>query len=439
VKSSIAPALLAAALPALLAAAAPGRAGERTGGFSFGASFRTVASVADNFDAPLIFGEGNDRDASLSGILRLTADGRGGAGTFEVHLVQDVTASSSPLSDGAARGIVSGGAARYRALDLSRETLKGNDVRGNLFLDRLNARWRAGAADITLGRQAVSFSQAYFWNPLDIFLAFDPEAFDRSYKPGVDAVRADLALGAFSSVTLVAAAGNTFQIVPAAGGFTVEETEFQDEPWEGSALVARGRTTLRHWDVTLQGGKVSGGWQVGGGFSGEAGTLGLRGEATWLFADGGDTVLVPGGDVEPVAEDHGKAVVGADHLFASSLYVNVEYFFNGAGEDGDLAAAIPAVLTGETPNLGRHYLGAQVSYDLHPLLAGQVAWIHSLTDGSDLVTPTLRWSMADEAECVFGAILGFGDRPVAEGGVLSLTSEFGASPNLYFTELIFYF
>ena len=150
-----------------------------------------------------------------------------------------------------------------------------------------------------------------------------------------------------------------------------------------------------------------------------------------------------GGEDMPasVAEDHGKVVVGADHLFESSLYVNAEYFFNGAGEGGDLAPALARVAVGDTPNLGRHYLGLQASYEVHPLLTGQIAWIHSFTDRSDLLTPTARWSVADEAECVFGAILGFGERPGVDAvkGSARLESEFGASPNLYFTELIFYF
>ena len=44
-------------------------------------------------------------------------------------------------------------------------------------------------AGLTIGRQAVSFGKAHFWNPLDVFLAFDPFQFDRDYKPGVDAQR----------------------------------------------------------------------------------------------------------------------------------------------------------------------------------------------------------------------------------------------------------
>lgn len=413
---------------------------------SLGGSFRTVAALVDNFDEPLLFGSGNGHDGLSVSILRLTAEGeRNRDLSFEAHLVQDLVLTSAGDSSGSAA--VAGSGARYRAFDLSWQTLDGGEREGRLSLDRLNVRWSRGPVDFTLGRQAVSFSQAYFWNPLDIFLPFDPEAFDRSYKPGVDALRVDVALGPFSSLTIVAAAGNTFRLVPGATGFNVAKTDFADEPWDGSAVLARGRTTLSHWDVTLQGGKVSGGWQVGGGFSGGAGPLGIRGEATWLFAGEGDALAVPappGGEAlgaVPIVEDYGRIVVGADHLFESSLYVNAEYFFNGAGEEEDLSPALARVAVGETTNLGRHFLGVQASYDIHPLLSGQVAWIHSLTDGSDLLNPTVRWSVADEAECIFGGIIGLGERPSvsAETGALEIAGEFGAASNLYFTELIFYF
>ena len=93
---------------------------------------------------------------------------------------------------------------------------------------------------------------------------------------------------------------------------------------------------------------------------------------------------------------------------------------------------------GETTNLGEHYVGLLASYDIFPILTGQISWIHSFTDGSDLLSPVFSWSVADEAECLFGAILGFGDPP--DGTEFpALGSEYGSYPNTYFLELIFYF
>jgi hypothetical protein len=205
---------------------------------------------------------------------------------------------------------------------------------------------------------------------------------------------------------------------------------------------------VNHWDLALQGGKVYGGVQAGAGFSGEIGPVGLRGEAAWLFASGDGSALLPDaqtGSVRKVEliEDHGKVVVGADHRFASSLYLNAEYFYNGAGEEDDPALALARVAVGETTNLGAHYGALLASYELHPILTGQLSLIHSFTDGSDLLSPVFSWSVADEAQCIFGAILGFGDRPALrqteEQPFLELQSEFGSYPDFAFLELIFYF
>jgi hypothetical protein len=395
-------------------------AGEREGpALDLGGSIRAFLAATDNYDEPQLFGEGNDVDGLSEAILRLTAEGSDGTGRVgELHLVQDFFYAGSR---GAGRSIDLGIAStetRYHAVDLAWRWAEEDDFRATLFFDRLNVQSSSGRADVAFGRQAINFSQAYFWNPLDIFLPFDPEAFDRSYKPGVDALRADYTLGPFSALTLVAAFGRKLVVKPTAEGYALEADDFSDEPWYGSALMARGRTTLHRFDATLQGGKVYGGYQLGAGFSGEAGPLGLRGEGTYFLAAGGSATLLPDAGGERALRrvdllvDHARFVVGADHRFGSGLYVNGEYFYNGAGEEEDLVLALARVSVGDMTNLGEHLLGLQASYEFHPLLTGHVAWIHSFSDGSDLVTPTFTWSVADEAECLFGATIASGDRPV---------------------------
>lgn len=445
----------AAFLAGLLLCASPARAFWSAGGgghsLELGGSVRTFAFALDTSDQDLLFGGAGGAEGLSDTILRLTAEGRaGGSGSYEVHLVQDLLFVTAPAAAGAGAVGIADSASRYRALDLSWTWLEEEDFEATLHLDRLNGGGALGRTDLRLGRQAVNFSQAWFWNPLDIFLAFDPEAFDRSYKPGVDALRGDVSLGPFSSLTLVAAAGNELVIVPAEDGLRVRALDFSEEAWYGSSVMARAITNIRHWDLALQGGKVYGGWQVGGGFSGEAGPVGLRGEATYLFASGGGEALLPDPSSETglraveLIDDHGMVVVGADRRFENSLYLNAEYFYNGAGAAPDYGLAIARVSVGETTNLGGHYVGLLASYEFYPILTGQLSWIHSFDDGSGLLSPLFSWSVANEAECLFGAILGFGDRPEARISVdgieyPELQSEFGSYPDTYFIELVFYF
>jgi hypothetical protein len=432
-------------------AGALGRAGGEGHTLDLGGSIRTFVFALDTSGHPLLYGEESDVEGLSDTILRLTADGRTGSkGFYEVHVVQDLLLTTAPAAAGGGAIGIADTTARYRALDLSWIWLEEEDVEARLSLDRLNGGGSRGRTDLRFGRQAINFSQAWFWNPLDVFLSFDPEAFDRSYKAGVDALRADVALGPFSSLTFVAAAGNELILRPTGEGLRVAAVNFSEEPWYGSAGLVRVITNRSHWDLTLQGGKVYGGWQVGAGFSGEVGPLGLRGEGTYLYADdGGEAILPDPGSASglrevPLIEDHGMIVIGADHRFDSSLYLNAEYFYNGAGEDSDYELSIARVAVGETTNLGVHYVGLLASYEIFPILTGQISWIHSFTDGSDLLSPVFSWSVADEAECLFGAILGFGDAPglrtAADGTEYpALESEYGSYPNTYFLELIFYF
>ncbi|MBI3795406.1 MAG: hypothetical protein HY268_00340, partial [Deltaproteobacteria bacterium] len=73
-------------------------------------------------------------------------------------------------------------------------------------LDRLNVHFSFAAADLVIGRQAISWGVGRIWTPSDLFVAFSPVAIDREYKAGVDAVSLKLPLGAFSQLEVVYAA-----------------------------------------------------------------------------------------------------------------------------------------------------------------------------------------------------------------------------------------
>ena len=430
----------------LLSSAGPaGALWEHRGGNSsaeLGGSIRTVGALIQYYDEPGLFGEGNELDGLSQTILRFTLEGDlEPVCSYEAHLVSDLTWTNTPAGGFALPGAAGGsGETRYRVVDLSLEWLDQGNWNGDLFLDRLNLKAELPRADLLIGRQAINFSQAYFWNPLDIFLPFDPEAFDRDYKPGVDAALLDIPLGAFSGLILVYAPGRELTLETGDAGLQVTAVDFADEPWYGSALVGRARTNLRNWDLTLQGGKIYGGWQAGGGFSGEIGTFGLRGEATWFTPMENRGILVAGREIDLLTE-HAAAVIGGDRRFDNSLHVNVEYLYNGAG--GDIMAGIIRQAVGETLSLGKHELGIQASYEISPLLTGSFSWIINLTDSSSLVSPFLSRSLSNESEFLIGAILGFGSRPESTGeggfGGIDLRSEYGTYPNTFFAEFKLYF
>ena len=418
-----------------------------------GGSIRSTAAGIRNYDDPLLFGWNNDYDGSSQSILRITSTGDlPHDASFEIHLLGEVfSTSANQGSSFAGSSFSEPFPKQYRITRGSWELAEDDDFSTSLDADRLNIKYTFSDLDITLGRQAVNFSQAYFWNPLDVFLAFDPETFDRDYKPGIDALRADLTLGNFSGLTLVAAPGREMEIdhyVFDAGVFPGPVNMY------GSAFIARFGTNIRDFDLTIQGGKIYGGYQIGWGFSGEVFDAGIRGEASYVLAhpDGSKLImnpLYPAGLQEiDLVKDHYSVVVGTDYRFDNSLYVNLEYLFNSAGKTGSLNETLLRSMISNTKSLGRHLAGLQLSYEIHALLTGQVACIYSFSDRSSMVSPTATYSVADEAEFSAGAILGFGKRPTtfnmfSANGVTfnigELNSEFGTYPNVFFMEFKFYF
>jgi hypothetical protein len=194
------------------------------------------------------------------------------------------------------------------------------------------------------------------------------------------------------------------------------------------------------FDLSLQGGKVYGGYQAGGGAVGEAGPLELRLEAAHLFAQPGPALL-PGllPPSERLVESGTTVVAGVGHRFENTLVLESEYFWNGLGDADDLDAALLRFVGGQTLDLSEHLLGVVAQYDVLPIVVAALGTIVSLDDGSFELQPRLTWAAADEVEVVTGAIVGIGDRPASGATGLRLRSEFGTFPNLYYAEVKFYF
>lgn len=407
--------------------------GDSQGAFGLDGSLRSIAAMLDNRSLGALSG-GHDVDTYSQSILRLTAAGKPSSRlAYEAHLVTSYT-YTSVVGGSETSFSLAGGHSRYRALDTAWNWKDDTGQSGLLWWDRLNAKFSLAKVDITLGRQAITFGKAYFFNPLDVFLPFDPRQFDREYKAGVDALRVDIYLGDFSGITLVAAAGRELDV----NGQYLDDHTRLDASWYGSALLARAYTTLAGWDLAVQGGKVYGAYQLGGALTGDLGPLQVRAEAAYFWADGRRPLPAPlKGDI---IEDHLMLVLGAGHRFDNSLTLEAEYLFNGAGDPDNLEAALARVNCGAALQMGRHLLGATVSYEITPLVVGQLAVLCSLSDGSCLLQPTLTISVADNVSMLVGASLGLGEGPEGDDPDLArIRSEFGSYPRYFFAELKFYF
>lgn len=307
-------------------------------------------------------------------------------------------------------GPASPGTASTDWLDLDWVVTRSTHVSWTQRLDRLSVALPLGATEITLGRQAISWASTLFLTPADPFAPFDPSDPFREYRAGVDAARWQFFPGPLSQLELVVRPSST----PAGHAFTG---------------LARGATTLGSWEVSAWGGVLYD--QAAGalGTQGALGGWGVRAEASLRRTAAGTAIV--------------RAALGADRrvtLADRDLYFVAEYQHDGFGAATASrllgAATSDPYQRGEMQVLGRDDAAVQGSYQIHPLVSGELLLLLNLRDGSLLYAPALTASATEELSLRAGIFLSSGN---SRAGLTGIGSEFGAVPRVAYLSLSYFF
>jgi hypothetical protein len=281
--------------------------------------------------------------------------------------------------------------------------------------DRLLVRYLGENVDATLGRQTVSWATTLYLTPADPFQPFDPSDPFREYRIGVDALRVRVFPGPLSQLDGVARLAEVNTSVALPGSEPVTDTTV--------TAVARGRVALGHWELSGWGGVVHDEASVSAAATVTVGGAAVRGEGVLRRSDG-ETVL--------------RFTVGVDRSFTvarRNLYLAVEYQHDGWGyTDTDqllVVATSPPALRGEMQVLGRHEFVALASFEIHPLVTTDLLGIVNVIDPSSLLTPSITYSVREEATVRAGFFLGVGAEEgdlVLPTGIRAPGSEYGPVP-----------
>jgi len=315
-----------------------------------------------------------------------------------------------------------------QAADLSWATVDGDRFTVTNRVDRMWVGFRVPRFDLTIGRQPISFGSAYFFTPMDLVSPFSPMVIDREYKPGIDAVRADVYIGMSGNISLVAAYAGSWDL-------------------DGLVLAGHGGFTVGVFDLGLFAGAIHSDVVVGFDFKGALGPVAVQGEATVTFEE----------DEDPFV----RAVVGASYRFGFGLYLMGEVYVQsiGGAEPADYLplAMSDRFLRGELWSMGRYYAALSASYELTPLINLSLFGICNLADPSFLLGPGFSWSVGDNAELAVGAYFAVGERPdevdpmdlinpdftvKSDEEILAaipVNSEFGLSPHMVHAQMKVYF
>ncbi len=291
-----------------------------------------------------------------------------------------------------------------RHVDLDRTWQHGSHAGSRLQVDRFNLQWHQGPLDVTLGRQAIGFGRILIASPLDVIAPFPPDALDTEVRSGVDAVRTIFNYGLDGQLGAVAIWG--------------KESRYD-------SYLATWTDNYSGVDLLMIGGRLRGRSMFGAGLAGSLGTLGLKGEFS-IYK--GRDVGQPGGDL-----DNSFAMAAAEvwYRFDNGISLVAEYLYNGPGvndpEEYPEALASAPLQEGLSYLVGRHYLIAAPSYELHPLATLQGLVIYNLGDHSALLRPTLILSLADNLslELFWTHYSGRHPRVAASGLFVEPRSEYG--------------
>lgn len=291
-----------------------------------------------------------------------------------------------------------------RHLDMDHTWQHGRHADSRLQVDRFNLQWHRGALDATVGRQAVGFGRILIASPLDVIAPFPPDALDTDVRSGIDAVRTIFNYGLDGQLGAIAIWG--------------KESRYD-------SLLTTWTDNYSGVDLLMIGGRLRGRSMFGAGLAGSLGTLGLKGE---FSIHKGRDVGQPGGDLY---NSFTLAAAEIWYRFDNGISLVTEYLYNGPGVDDPEkypeALASAPLQEGLSYLVGRHYLIAAPSYELHPLATLQGLLIYNLGDHSALLRPTLILSLADNLSLELFWTWYSGDPPrvAASGLVVEPRSEYG--------------
>jgi len=379
--------------------------------FSFGASgyLRSLTGISDlGYEPPT----GDRRSGFHGDVARVRWRARwGDVAVLEIHdrVQTRISTTEAGLGESVAGFGVS--AAPGRWADLEWVWIDDERLRAWHDLDRLSLTAYTPVADVTVGRQAITWGTALIFPVADLWARFSPFELDTEEKPGVDAVR----------ILAYPASGLEVDAVVADRGERDDVSAGVRATWSLSSADLYGAAG-RIWNQAMALGGIT--WILD--------TVKLRAEAAAARDLDADAWLDP------------RITAGVDRI-GGRWTVSAEYHFNGLGAtdpEGYLTRlASEAFARGESYFLGRHYLGGLASWTVDAQervrLSGTV--LVNLGDPSGTLFPTVSWDLGGATTLSLGGLVALGEEPDLAGTESGLRSEYGTYGSLGYSRFSLYF
>lgn len=253
--------------------------------------------------------------------------------------------------------------------DLSANVISGDHLVLNTALDRAYLKYLGGKYDFTVGRQRINWSQAFVWNPNDVFNSYSFFDVDYPERPGSDALYFQYYFDATSSFDMAVAAD-------ARGRLTA---------------AARWLFSVRGYDIQLVTGVMDGfDYVSGAGWSGRIGPFDFRGEMSCFFPLD-----------KAKAQRSQAAAFTLNYTFDNSLFILAEYYYQSRYDTENLfnlqASAIGSAVSFSAKNLSftDHNVFFQAAYPVAPVVNSGFSGIWYPRPHGFFVGPSVDVSLGD--------------------------------------------
>lgn len=357
-----------------------------------------------------LVGRGTYLDGSLEGRLKSELF-FGDFATFETHYEMVLAGGDTRRKINALARIFPGLAAQgfigsripeddRRLVDLTSVISENDDLILYHRIDRLALTLKPSWGVVRVGRQAVTWGNGLLFNPMDLFNPFSPTDIERDYKIGDDMVSVQAPLGGSGNLQ--------FLYVPR------RNPDTHHLSWESSSLAAKYHFAAGGTELDLMAARHYRDYLLGLGSVGYLGDAAWRIDLTW-------TVLDSGGP----SSDYLSLVANMDYSWTwleKNFYGLVEFYYSGIGEDDYRAALLnPDIVErldrGELYTLGRTYLGASVTMEVHPLVNIILSAITNLHDPSGVLQPRVTYDLTQNMQLIAGGSIFWGSPGSEFGGV----------------------
>jgi hypothetical protein len=279
-----------------------------------------------------------------------------------------------------------------------------NNTEFDFELEQFEINFRAGKFDIQFGRQPISFGTSHFVSVADIIAPFHPGYIDKSYKPGVDAIRFRTGFGLFGEAELIHAFSKNGLQPVTLGRLRNNSADFDYE-------VVFGRFNQRNI-VAIS-------------FEGEPEKINFWGEAAIFSIKDNDFVN------GSITSDYALSwILGLDKSLGKNWRGTAGFLHQDLGaakpENLDLSYSAQAFAEGWMHLGGKRYALINFTREMNPTSRLSINGMINVDDKSTLWQPVVSVDTSNNSDLSIYSWLKTGMEPEVRGRKVTIKSDFGS-------------